>query len=63
MSVKPYSDYGGLFATNGDKDPQIYLKIRIWTALRSLGPSFSRFAMKCSPASILLFLDHSSEEK
>ena len=40
MSVKPYSEYLGEFATNGEEDPQIYLKIRIWTALRSLRPEF-----------------------
>ena len=40
VSVKPYSEYVGLFATNGEEDPQINLQIRIWTALRSLGPEF-----------------------
>ena len=40
VSVKPYSEYLGEFATIGEQDPQIYLQIRIWTALRSLGPEF-----------------------
>ena len=40
VSVKPYSEYVGLFATNGEEEPQIYLQIRIWTTLRSLRSEF-----------------------
>jgi hypothetical protein len=58
VSVEPYSDFFGYFATKDEIILKMYLQILAWTALRSLRPEFFMVCNEMSTGDDVSFYEY-----